>query len=130
MGRMEADLGTNLDWVAADHWNTDNPHTHIVLRGKDDSGRDLIIARDYIAQGMRERAAHLATEWLGPKSELEMQQSLQREVDQERWTSLDRALQREAQDGLIHLNRATDDPLRRPPSCPRPANASRVRCRR
>jgi type IV secretory pathway VirD2 relaxase len=114
MGRMEADLGTNLDWVAVDHWNTDNPHTHIVLRGKDDSGRDLIIARDYIAQGMRERAAQLATEWLGPRSELEMQQSLRREVEQERWTSLDRALQREAQGGLIHLNRARDDQLRRP----------------
>ena len=43
MQRMEADLGTSLDWVAVDHRNTDNPHTHIVLRGKDDSGRDLII---------------------------------------------------------------------------------------
>jgi hypothetical protein len=27
MGRMEADLGTRLEWVAVDHWNTDNPHT-------------------------------------------------------------------------------------------------------
>ncbi len=25
MGRMEADLGTGLDWVAVNHWNTDNP---------------------------------------------------------------------------------------------------------
>jgi hypothetical protein len=86
-----------LDWVAVNHWNTDNPHTHIVLRGKDDTGKDLIISRDYIAQGMRERAAELATEWLGPRTELEIQQSLRREVDQERWTRLDRTLQREAQ---------------------------------
>ncbi|VFS92079.1 relaxase [Pseudomonas aeruginosa] len=49
MARMEADLGTRLEWVAVDHWNTDNPHTHVVLRGKDDTGKDLIIARDYIA---------------------------------------------------------------------------------
>jgi type IV secretory pathway VirD2 relaxase len=62
MSRMEADLGTRLDWVAVDHWNTDNPHTHIVLRGKDETGKDLIIARDYIAEGMRNRAAELATE--------------------------------------------------------------------
>ncbi|EQD46974.1 hypothetical protein B1B_12548, partial [mine drainage metagenome] len=68
MRRMEADLGTNLEWVAVNHWNTDNPHTHIVLRGKDDTGKDLIISRDYIAQGMRERAAELATEWLGPRT--------------------------------------------------------------
>ena len=113
MGRMEADLGTNLDWVAVNHWNTDNPHTHVVLRGKDDTGKDLIISRDYIAQGMRDRASELATEWLGLRTELEIQQSLRREVDQERWTSLDRTLQREAQGGLIHLNQPTEDPKRR-----------------
>ncbi|MAT64283.1 MAG: type VI secretion protein [Gammaproteobacteria bacterium] len=113
MSRMEADLGTRLDWVAVDHWNTDNPHTHIVLRGKDGTGKDLIISRDYIAQGMRDRAAELATEWLGPRTELEIQQSLRREVDQERWTSLDRTLQREAQGGLIHMNQPASDPSHR-----------------
>jgi type IV secretory pathway VirD2 relaxase len=105
MQRMEADLGTSLDWVAADHWNTGDPHTHIVLRGKDDTGRDLIISHDYIAHGMRERAAGLATEWLGPRTEQEIRQSLQREVEQERWTTLDRALQREGQAGTIRLER-------------------------
>ncbi|MEZ5704785.1 MAG: relaxase/mobilization nuclease and DUF3363 domain-containing protein [Burkholderiaceae bacterium] len=101
MARMEADLGTRLDWVAVDHWNTDNPHTHVVLRGKDDTGKDLVISRDYIAVGMRHRAAELATEWLGPRTELEIQWAMQREVDQERWTSLDRTLEREAKDGLL-----------------------------
>ncbi|MBS4017950.1 MAG: relaxase/mobilization nuclease and DUF3363 domain-containing protein [Dechloromonas sp.] len=101
MARMEADLGTRLDWVAVDHWNTDNPHTHVVLRGKDDTGKDLIISRDYIAEGMRHRAAGLATEWLGPRTELEIQRAMLREVDQERWTGLDRTLQREAKDGLV-----------------------------
>jgi len=113
MDRMEADLGTRLDWVAVDHWNTDNPHTHIVLRGKDDRGKDLIISRDYIAHGMRERASELATKWLGPRTDLDIQQSLRREVDQERWTSLDRTLQREAQGGLVHINQPTEDPKRR-----------------
>ena len=109
--RMEADLGTTLDWVAVNHWNTDNPHTHVVLRGKDDTGKDLIISRDYIAQWMRERAAELSTEWLGPRTEREIQQSLRRDVDQERWTDLDRTLQREAKGGLIHLNRPIDNPF-------------------
>ncbi|UPT57217.1 relaxase/mobilization nuclease and DUF3363 domain-containing protein [Dickeya zeae] len=102
MVRMEADLGTRLDWVAVDHWNTDNPHTHIVLRGKDETGRDLIISRDYIAEGMRLRAAALATEWLGPRTELEMQHTRQREVEQARWTGLDRTLQRLADNGRVH----------------------------
>ncbi|RFC41108.1 MAG: hypothetical protein DID89_2727546244 [Candidatus Nitrotoga sp. CP45] len=29
MGRMEADLGSRLDWINVNHWNTDNPHTLI-----------------------------------------------------------------------------------------------------
>ncbi|MFA6232273.1 MAG: relaxase/mobilization nuclease and DUF3363 domain-containing protein [Rhodanobacter sp.] len=112
MQRMEADLGTQLDWVAVDHWNTDNPHTHIVLRGRDDTGRDLIISRDYIAHGMRERASGLTTEWLGPRTEREIQQGLQHEVTQERWTSLDRTLQREAQAGAIRLEHLSMDSRR------------------
>ena len=114
MGRMEADLGTGLDWVAVNHWNTDNPHTHIVVRGRDDTGKDLIIAGDYIADGFRHRAAELATEWLGPRTELEIQQTLRREVEQERWTSLDRTLQREAGDGgLVHDERLNEPRLQR-----------------
>ncbi|AEB83977.1 relaxase/mobilization nuclease domain-containing protein [Alicycliphilus denitrificans] len=114
MGRMEADLGTGLDWVAVNHWNTDNPHTHIVARGRDDTGKDLIIAGDYIADGFRHRAAELATEWLGPRTELEIQQTLQREVEQERWTSLDRTLQREAgEDGRVRIERFNEPRLQR-----------------
>ena len=113
MGRMEADLGTRLDWVAVDHWNTDNPHTHVVLRGKDDTGKDLIISQDYITRGMRERAMELATEWLGPRTELEIQRTLAREVEPERWTSLDRTLQREAVDGLVKIERFNDPKLQR-----------------
>jgi hypothetical protein len=30
MARMEEDLGTKLDWVAVDHFNTGHPHTHIL----------------------------------------------------------------------------------------------------
>ncbi|MBO9749599.1 relaxase/mobilization nuclease and DUF3363 domain-containing protein [Xanthomonas phaseoli pv. dieffenbachiae] len=114
MGRMEADLGTGLDWVAVNHWNTDNPHTHIVVRGRDDTGKDLIIAGDYIADGFRHRAAELATEWLGPRTELEIQQTLGHEVEQERWTSLDRTLQREAgDDGFVHVEHLNEPRLQR-----------------
>ncbi|HGN2736794.1 TPA: DUF3363 domain-containing protein [Pseudomonas aeruginosa] len=114
VSRMEADLGTRLDWVAVDHWNTDNPHTHLIVRGRDDTGKDLIIAGDYIAHGFRHRAAELATEWLGPRTELEIQQTLQREVAQERWTSLDRTLQREAgEDGRVQIGRFNEPRLQR-----------------
>jgi hypothetical protein len=59
MAQMERDLGTKLDWVAVDHYNTGHPHTHIIVRGKNDRGEDLVIARDYLTSGIRERAAEL-----------------------------------------------------------------------
>jgi len=113
MARMEADVGSSLDWIAVDHWNTDNPHTHVVLRGKDDRGKDLILSRDYISHGLRERAAELATQWLGPRTEREIQQSFEREVEQERWTHLDRTLQREAVNGSLHVERLAEPRLQR-----------------
>ncbi len=92
MAQAEHDLGTRLDWVAVDHFNTDNPHTHIMLRGVDDQGQNLIIAREYIAHGLRERAAELATLDLGPRTALEIQSRLRHDVDQERLTAIDRRL--------------------------------------
>ena len=81
MTRMEADLGTKLDWVAVDHWDTDNPHSHVIVRGVDDRGADLVIDGDYIAHGLRLRAGEIATEWLGPVTERELRDRMTREVD-------------------------------------------------
>jgi type IV secretory pathway VirD2 relaxase len=104
MHKMERDLDTRLDWVAVDHWDTGNPHVHVVVRGKDDRGENLVIGREYISHGMRTRASEIATEWLGPRTEREIRQSLRREVDQERWTGLDREIQARIQDGVVDLS--------------------------
>ncbi len=89
---MERDLGTRLDWLAVDHWNTDNPHVHLLIRGRTDDGEDLVISREYISRGIRDRAAERITLEFGPRTEQQIQTTLEREVDAERWTSLDRAL--------------------------------------
>lgn len=112
------DLGTELDWVAVDHWNTDNPHIHVLVRGKADDGKDLVISRDYISWGFRARAAERVTLELGPRSEHEINSALCRDVDAERWTGLDRALRVAADEGggVVDLrpDPASDDPeLRR-----------------
>ncbi len=104
MQRTEQDLGTKLDWVAVDHYNTGHPHTHIVIRGKDDTGRDLVIAREYIAHGLRERASELVSLDLGPRTDREVEERLTNEVTQERITSLDRGLLRAAdEDGRLEV---------------------------
>jgi type IV secretory pathway VirD2 relaxase len=109
MLQMEQDLRTKLDWIAVDHHNTGHPHTHIVLRGKDDRGKDLIIAREYLSRGMRERAAEIVALDLGPRTDHEIQSRLRAEIEQERFTSLDRGLLREAEtDGIARSGRDQD----------------------
>lgn len=99
MRQMAQDLDTRLDWVAVDHFNTGHPHSHVVLRGRDEQGQDLVIARDYIARGLRERAQEIVTLDLGPRTDLEIEDRLRQEVEQARYTSLDRSLLREAGEG-------------------------------
>ena len=74
-----------------------------MLRGTDEAGRDLIIAREYIARGMRQRASELATEWLGERTERDIKAALNREVTQERWTSLDREIQGFVREAVVDL---------------------------
>ena len=102
--QMESDLNTRLDWVAVDHWNTDNPHVHLLVRGVDEEGADLVISRDYISQGLRSRAEELVAIELGPKPEQEIRNSLEREVTADRWTRLDREIRLAADEtGTIDL---------------------------
>jgi type IV secretory pathway VirD2 relaxase len=102
MAQVETDLGTRLDWVAVDHFNTGHPHSHVVVRGKDDLGKDLVIARAYLTEGLRERAAELVNLDLGPRSKAEIAASNRREIAQERFTGIDRRLLRSVNgDGLV-----------------------------
>ena len=103
MRQMEQDLDTTLDWIAVDHYNTGQPHSHVVVRGVTDENKLLYIAGDYIAHGVRARASDLITRELGRQSELELQQKLGREVDSDRFTRLDGALLAAAEDGRLDL---------------------------
>jgi hypothetical protein len=94
MQRVERDVGTKLDWIAIEHHNTDNPHAHILFRGKDEQGQDLILRREYIGYGIRQRASDAATDLLGERTEREMEQAREKEVHAERFTSLDRTIER------------------------------------
>src|SRR3546814_8629287 len=96
MVQAEKDLGTRLDWVAVDHFNTGHPHSHIIVRGNDETGKDLIIARDYMTQGLRTRATEIVSLDLGPRTSQEIIAAQTREIEQERFTSIDRRLMRDA----------------------------------
>jgi type IV secretory pathway VirD2 relaxase len=115
MRRVERDLDTKLQWIAVNHHNTDNPHAHVLLRGKQPDGADLVIPRQYISYGIRDRASDVATELLGQRSAQEVQLAKSKEVDAERFTSLDRMIERHLENGKIdvspskHIGYGADD---------------------
>jgi type IV secretory pathway VirD2 relaxase len=101
--RMEHDLGTQLEWLAAVHHNTEHPHVHIAIRGLDDKGMPLRLPKEYIRAGMRERAEEIATEALGYRSPADAQEAQRRETLQNRYTPLDRILQRNNDGSSSHF---------------------------
>ena len=112
MNSIEADLGTRLDWVAVNHYNTGQPHVHVIVNGRDDKGADLVINGDYLANGIRERASELTTLELGPVTEIAQSRKLSAEIDQDRFTRIDRAMTEEANDRFLDLRHEPDDPRR------------------
>src|SRR5437762_8990456 len=95
MARMERDLKTDLEWVAVIHYNTEHPHVHIALRGVDQRGKSLRLPREYVKSGIRSRAEDLLTRELGHSTIDDAIEEQRREVDQFRFTSLDRMIQRQ-----------------------------------
>lgn len=112
MQQVEADLGTKLDWVAVNHYNTGHPHVHIVVNGRDDTGGDLVINGDYLSAGLRERASELASLELGPVTEIEQTRKLSAEIDQDRFTRIDRAMAEEADARFLDLRHEPAAPRR------------------
>ena len=98
LGRMEKDLGTDLEWVAAEHHNTEHPHVHVVIRGVRDSGETLRLSREYVQQGIRGIAADLCTRQLGYRTELDGVEAERREVTEKRLTSIEKRLLKDAQE--------------------------------
>lgn len=94
--QMEKDLGTKLQWVAIDHYNTDNPHVHVAVRGVDDRGQKLEVSPAYIKEGSRVRAQEAATRQLGYRSDRDVAEALERQVTQQRFTEIDRGLLKKA----------------------------------
>jgi len=109
MIEVQRDMDTKLEWVAANHYDTGRPHSHIILRGVRDDGKDLVIPREYISYGMRDRAEHLATLELGPVTQVDVAKKLAVMTRQERFTTIDKDLLYEATENVVNLSEIKQD---------------------
>ena len=94
MTRIAQDLGTDLEWAAAAHHNTEHPHIHVALRGVAGKGEVLRLDRNYVKHGIRAAAEDLCTRQLGYRTERDAEVVASREVRETRYTSLDRDIAR------------------------------------
>lgn len=94
MQRVEKDLGTRLEWIAINHFNTDDLHTHLLVRGRRENGKELRIDRQYIQQGMCQAARQIATACLGERTEQQMKRAADKELKADRYTALDAFIER------------------------------------
>ncbi len=106
MASVQRDLKTRLEWYGVCHYNTDNPHVHVLVRGVTELGAALIIEKDYMKHGFRLAAEAEATRVLGRRSALEKRIGMTRSITEKRFTALDRAFvkeQRAHRAGLIFI---------------------------
>lgn len=71
----ELKRGVTLEYVYAQHWDTDHPHVHVMMRAKVD-GRDLKLTEGYFTEGLRARAAQAATDQIGFRIDRELSPEL------------------------------------------------------
>ncbi|KCZ45799.1 DUF3363 domain-containing protein [Hyphomonas sp. CY54-11-8] len=103
MSQVEKDLGRRLDWVAANHHDTGQPHVHIVIRGGNTRNGELLIDRKYITHGFRARAQELVTRELGQRRLREMAAARSKETEREALTAVDHDIARSLVDGSYTL---------------------------
>ncbi len=101
MAGLEAKLGTKLEWLGVNHHDTDNPHTHVLIRGRRPDGKELFIPSRLISHGIREQAQEIVARVLGPRVELDLARERFNEIDSKAVTSLDRELLASTERGLI-----------------------------
>ncbi len=104
MERVAGDLREpQMAWVAINHHDTDQPHAHVLIRGKRANGRDLVIPRKVISYGIRGHAEDRAQELLGDQSRSEAERGLFARTTADRWTDIDMKLEKLAasNDGTV-----------------------------
>ena len=90
MGDVSRDLKEPaLTWVAINHHDTDQPHAHVLIRGIRANGSTLVIPREMISQGIRQRAESHAQSLLGDKTRTEAEQQLFGRTRANYWTDID-----------------------------------------
>lgn len=89
---LQQRTGKGLEWTAVSHFDTANPHTHLLIRGVDSNGQEVRFPKSIIKRELRDAVRERATNQIGIRTPQDRAAALKREAAQFRWTSKDTAL--------------------------------------
>lgn len=106
---IENDLDTKLGWVASCHYDTNEPHVHLVVDGKNSAGEKLLMTRDYISRGIRNRASEIINNKLGLRTRDDVVQQLVLSVNKNNKNYLDIKIKNIVKDGVLSLEKFNNE---------------------
>lgn len=108
---IEQDLKSKVEWVAGNHYDTNDPHVHLLIKGTDDGGKPLLMKRDYISHGLRARAGQIATNKLGLRNYDDVVKSIERGLLSTKKSEIDDIIVKQSNDGVIDLSKLKSSEL-------------------
>lgn len=110
MEQIQKDLGTQVEWIAYQHdrdKDAQGRHVHILVRGVDRDGQELLIAPEYVKEGFIYRFSERVTKEIGPRSEREIRDGLERSAQlREHRMEKDRLMSDALERGAINQRQA------------------------
>ena len=87
--KLEQMTGYEFYWMGAVHTDTEHPHSHIVINGKDKHGKSVRFPKDFIKLTMPDIVRNAATMMIGERTHEEIELAKRRAVTSLRWTVFD-----------------------------------------
>ena len=89
---LELQTGYTLYWQGANHYDTAHPHAHLLINGKDKSGKEVEFPRDVVKTFMREYARDICTAQVGNRTREEIALEKEKQLEAKRYTRLDETI--------------------------------------
>jgi len=108
MMKLTLQTGYKFSWVAANHYNTAHEHTHILINGVDQFGKDIIFSKDLITTIMRDTTRDLCTSMLGCRTNEEIQRSKDKLLEANRFTRTDEIMSKFMASNILFLDQVNN----------------------
>lgn len=87
---LQLQTGFSFSWKAVIHLNTDHPHCHVLLNGRDrKTGRLIKRITPRVIRNSHLSAEQICTQLVGPVSSVELSMRNEKSIEAKRWTKFD-----------------------------------------